>query len=49
MKNNENMVKDMEEVIKDTWNNIKNLRFEKLIKRDEDKCGRCDYNDICWG
>lgn len=42
------MVTEMEDIIKDTWRNIKSLRFEKLAKRDEDKCGRCDYDDICW-
>jgi len=42
------MVAEMEEIIKDTWRDIKSLRFEKLAKRDEEKCGRCDYDDICW-
>jgi CRISPR/Cas system-associated exonuclease Cas4 (RecB family) len=44
----EEMVKDMEEIIKDTWKNVKSLKFEKFTKRDEEKCGRCDYDDICW-
>ena len=42
------MVKKMEEIIKDAWGSIKNLRFEKLQKRDDDKCGKCDYDGICW-
>ncbi len=42
------MVAEMEEIIKDTWRDIKSLRFEKCAKRDEEKCGRCDYDDICW-
>jgi len=44
----EEMVAEMEEIIKDAWKEIKSLRFEKLTKRDEEKCGRCDYDDICW-
>ena len=44
----EKMVAEMEEIIKDTWSNIKSLRFEKFAKRDEEKCGKCDYDDICW-
>lgn len=45
----DNMVKDMEDIIIDIWDSIKNLRFEKLKARDKDKCGKCDYDDICWG
>ena len=44
----EEMVKEMEGIIEDVWDNIKNLRFEKPVKRDEEKCQRCDYDDICW-
>ncbi len=44
----EDMVSEMEEIIKDTWENIKSLKFEKFSKRDEDKCQKCDYDDICW-
>lgn len=43
------MVREIEELIKKIWSDIKALRFEKLIKRDEDKCGKCDFDDICWG
>ncbi|MCX5666105.1 MAG: ATP-dependent DNA helicase [Candidatus Omnitrophica bacterium] len=42
------MVSEMEEIIIDTWRDIKSLRFEKFTKRDEEKCGKCDYDDICW-
>jgi len=45
----DNMVRDMEGIIIDIWDSIKNLRFEKLKARDKDKCGKCDYDDICWG
>lgn len=45
----DNMVKEMEGIIIDIWGSIKNLRFEKLKSRDKDKCGKCDYDDICWG
>lgn len=44
----EEMVAEMEEIIKDTWRDIKSFRFEKFSKRDEEKCGKCDYDDICW-
>ncbi|MCX5667839.1 MAG: ATP-dependent DNA helicase [Candidatus Omnitrophica bacterium] len=44
----EEMVAEMEIIIKDTWSSIKSLRFEKFAKRDEGKCGKCDYDDICW-
>ena len=44
----EEMVGEMEEIIKDTWRDIKSLRFEKFAKRDKEKCGKCDYDDICW-
>ena len=27
---------------------IKSLDFEKLPKRDEKICGRCDFDSICW-
>ncbi|MDP3730422.1 MAG: ATP-dependent DNA helicase [Candidatus Omnitrophota bacterium] len=44
----EEMVAEMEKIIIDTWSDIKSLKFEKLAKRDEEKCARCDYDDICW-
>lgn len=43
------MVEKLEEVIKDVWRNIKDLRFEKLKERDRQICGRCDFDSICWG
>lgn len=42
------MVCIMEEIIKETWDNIRNLRFEKLKERDPVKCPNCDFDDICW-
>jgi Superfamily I DNA and RNA helicases len=48
VKISEEMVSEMESMIKDTWNNIQSLKFEKYSKRDEEKCERCDYDDICW-
>ena len=45
----EGMVDDMDKLIKDTWSDIKKLKFEKLPARDEDKCGKCDFDYICWG
>jgi len=44
----EDMAREMEDIIKDTWREIKRLRFEKFAKRDKEKCGKCDYDDICW-
>jgi CRISPR/Cas system-associated exonuclease Cas4 (RecB family) len=43
------MTKKLEGLIIDVWANIKDLKFEKLKERDEDKCKFCDFNDICWG
>lgn len=45
----ESMVEEMEGIIKDIWGNIQRLQFEKLKKRDEKKCSRCDFDTICWG
>ena len=48
----DNMVSELKEVIKDCWNNITALRFEKLENIEENRkkiCQRCEYNDICWG
>lgn len=44
----DDMVKELEGVIKNVWNDIKRLQFEKLKKRDEKKCGHCDFDGICW-
>ena len=43
------MVDEVEEVIKDVWGKIKHLEFAKLPERDEKICGRCDFDPICWG
>jgi hypothetical protein len=43
------MVSELEEIIKDAWKNIQGLNFEKLPKRDVIKCRNCDFDAICWG
>ncbi|MDP3791927.1 MAG: ATP-dependent DNA helicase [Candidatus Omnitrophota bacterium] len=45
----EDMVRNMEELIKKVWADIKALSFEKLPERDDDKCQKCDFDDVCWG
>jgi len=45
----DDMVSNIEELIKKIWADIKALKFEKLSERDIDKCQKCDFNDICWG
>jgi DNA helicase-2/ATP-dependent DNA helicase PcrA len=45
----EDMVDEMVGIIKNTWNNIQGLHFEKLPERDKDKCANCDFDQICWG
>ncbi|MFA6320692.1 MAG: ATP-dependent DNA helicase [Candidatus Omnitrophota bacterium] len=42
------MVSDVEELIKRVWGSIKSLNFSKLPARDEKICGRCDFDPICW-
>ncbi|MBU1809435.1 MAG: ATP-dependent helicase [Candidatus Omnitrophica bacterium] len=42
------MVADLEKIIKDVWGRIKELRFEKLNERDKDICANCDFDNICW-
>jgi len=54
IKISENMVTELEDVVRDCWKRIKKLEFEKLPEADVKKCGtakmpRCDYYDICWG
>lgn len=39
---------ELECVIKEAWANIKNLKFERLPEKDDEKCARCDYDSICW-
>ncbi|MDD4013047.1 MAG: ATP-dependent DNA helicase [Candidatus Omnitrophica bacterium] len=49
-------VKALEGLLMRCWDDIQSLKFDKLKKRDKDKCGvqgsggyKCDYCDICWG
>lgn len=46
----EDMVTELEGVIKNCWRSILNLDFEKLPERDDNvrKCGGCNYKHICW-
>ena len=44
------MVKDLEEVIIDSWKSIQELKFEKLPEKDDkERCKWCIYSSICWG
>lgn len=45
----DDMVKELEGVVKDVWRGMKQLRFEKLSERDKEICGKCDFDNICWG
>lgn len=45
----EHMVQEIEKIIIATWDNIRKLHFDKLKKQDDDKCGKCDFQSICWG
>jgi hypothetical protein len=42
------MAGELEGIIKDVWNDIKGLRFEKLKERDANICAKCDFDNICW-
>ncbi len=46
----EDMVSELESLIKDVRARIRKLEFDKLPARDPDmkKCGGCDFDDICW-
>lgn len=44
----EDMVKELEGVIKDAWHRIQKMDFDKLPQRDKNKCGYCDFDCICW-
>ncbi|MFH1380995.1 MAG: PD-(D/E)XK nuclease family protein, partial [Candidatus Omnitrophota bacterium] len=47
---NDEMVRDLEKVIEESWKNIQSLNFEKLPERDtKEACKRCDFDIICWG
>ncbi len=44
------MVRELEDVIRVSWDNIQSLKFEKLSERDgKNRCARCEYDSICWG
>lgn len=43
------MVEELEKVIKKAWKNINELKFDKLPARDNTKCRNCDFDSICWG
>ena len=44
----DSMVAEMEAIIKNVWDNIMRLRFDKLKSKDDDKCRACNFEDICW-
>lgn len=46
----EDMAAELECVIKKCWDSIMKLDFGKPPERDNDveKCGGCDYDNICW-
>jgi len=46
----DNMVSELEQVIAGCWGEIRSLKFDKLPERDANgRCGRCEYDPICWG
>jgi len=45
----DDMVKELEILIKDTWRSMNEIRFEKLVERDKKICANCDFDNICWG
>jgi len=44
----DDMVRDVEELIKKTWAGIMALDFAKFVEREKDVCARCDFDPICW-
>ena len=44
----DDMVHDVEELIKKVWASIMALDFAKFAERQADVCGRCDFDPICW-
>ena len=46
----DDMVSDLERTINNCWRSIKSLEFDRLPEYDDkvDKCGGCDYKNICW-
>lgn len=48
VKISDEMVSEVEDIIKNVWADIKSLKFEKLPERDEERCGKCDFETFCW-
>jgi DNA helicase II / ATP-dependent DNA helicase PcrA len=46
----DDMVSELQIVITNCWKSIKALEFSRLSEYDDkvDKCGGCDYKNICW-
>ncbi|MCK4463491.1 MAG: ATP-dependent helicase, partial [Candidatus Omnitrophica bacterium] len=44
----EGMVHDLEELIRNVWNSINNLKFDKPPEKDKNICPSCDFCSICW-
>ena len=44
----QDMVKDYEKLISQTWEKIQGLQFDRLPEFDEKKCGYCPYQGVCW-
>ena len=44
----DSMVEELEKVLMQCWRGIQALEFGKLPERDESRCGRCEYDSICW-
>ncbi len=42
------MVREVEELIKTVWAHIMALDFAKFAARQVDVCSRCDFDPICW-
>jgi len=45
----DDMVDELEALIKHIWKEIIALKFEKFKARDKDTCSKCDFDSICWG
>jgi CRISPR/Cas system-associated exonuclease Cas4 (RecB family) len=46
----DDMVFELEQVINNCWQSIKSLEFGRLPGYDDtiERCGGCDYKNICW-
>ncbi|MBD3426234.1 MAG: AAA family ATPase [Candidatus Omnitrophica bacterium] len=44
----DSMVEEFEKVLMRCWRSIQALDFDKLPERDPERCGRCEYEAICW-